>query len=149
MLGIVITGHGLFASGLLQAVVQIIGKQSSCIAIDFPDGMTTEQLSQELYTAREACDSGKGGIFLTDLLGGSPFRQAAQLALIHPQWQVITGTNMQLAVEMMMVRDEMNAVEFRDMALECGHRGLTSLWHQQQQQQQVKQQVLSDDTDGI
>ncbi|WP_340610357.1 PTS galactosamine/N-acetylgalactosamine transporter subunit IIA [Xenorhabdus bharatensis] len=148
MLGIVITGHGMFASGLLQAVEQIIGKQPLCVAIDFSDDMTTEQLYQKLYAAREACDLGKGGVFLTDLLGGSPFRQAAQLALIHPQWQVITGTNMQLAVEMMMIDDEMNAVEFRDMALECGHRGLTSLWHEQQQQQ-VKPQVLPDDTDGI
>ncbi|CDL79663.1 PTS galactosamine/N-acetylgalactosamine transporter subunit IIA [Xenorhabdus cabanillasii] len=149
MLGIVITGHGTFASGLLQAVEQIIGKQPGCIAVDFPDGMTTEQLYQALYIASKVCDLGKGGVFLTDLLGGSPFRQAAQLALTHPQlvyphWQVITGTNMQLAVEMMIMRDEMNTIEFRDKALECGRRGLTSLWHEQQQ----SKQVLTD-VDGI
>ncbi|MDR0217299.1 MAG: PTS sugar transporter subunit IIA [Enterobacteriaceae bacterium] len=143
MLGIIITGHGMFASGLLQAVVQVIGKHPGCLAIDFPDGMTTEQLQQALSIARTASDTGKGGVFLTDLLGGSPFRQAALLALAHPQWQVITGTNMQLVVEMMMARGDADAAEFRDRALECGHRGLTSLWHQQQ-----LQSVLPD-IDGI
>ncbi|MDE9459528.1 PTS galactosamine/N-acetylgalactosamine transporter subunit IIA [Xenorhabdus bovienii] len=134
MLGIVITGHGKFASGLLQAVEQIIGKQVQCMAVDFPEGMATEELHQMLEAASKGCDLGEGLVFLTDLLGGSPFRQAAQLTLTHPQWQVITGTNMQLVVEMMLDRDDINAVQFLDIALECGHRGLTSLWHEQQKQ---------------
>lgn len=37
MLGVVITGHGGFASGLLQAVQQVIGPQEQCVAIDFPE----------------------------------------------------------------------------------------------------------------
>lgn len=38
--------------------------------------------------------------------------------------------------------DGMSVTEFRDMALECGHRGLTSLWHEQQRE---KQSVAHDD----
>ncbi|MBC8948292.1 MULTISPECIES: PTS galactosamine/N-acetylgalactosamine transporter subunit IIA [Xenorhabdus] len=144
MLGVVITGHGGFASGLLQAVEQVIGPQEQCVAVDFPEGMCTEALKKALEAACYQCDQGEGLVFLTDLLGGSPFRQAAQMALNHPAYQVITGTNMQMAAEMMLERDGMTVTEFRDMALECGHRGLTSLWHEQQRERQASQGI-----DGI
>ncbi|MDR5612696.1 MAG: hypothetical protein RAM36_06805 [Arsenophonus sp.] len=63
--------------------------------------------------------------------------------MAHPQWQVLTGTNMQMAVEMMLERRAIDAEKFRDMALDCGHQGLTSLWHQQQQNKR------SHNNDGI
>lgn len=44
MPGIVITGHGGFASGLLQAVEQVVGPQPYCAAVDFPEQMSTAQL---------------------------------------------------------------------------------------------------------
>ncbi|MEQ4621856.1 PTS galactosamine/N-acetylgalactosamine transporter subunit IIA [Providencia vermicola] len=142
MLGVVITGHGGFASGLLQAVQQVIGPQEQCVAIDFPEGMCTDTLQQALKKASQQCDRGEGVVFLTDLLGGSPFRQASLMALENENYQVITGTNMQMAAEMMLERDGMSVSEFRDMALECGHRGLTSLWHEQQRE---KDAVVNDD----
>ncbi len=134
ILGIVIAGHGGFASGLLQAIEQVVGPQEQCRAVDFPEGMSTKQLNAALRRACDSCDAGRGVVILTDLLGGSPFRLAAQLAMERTDYEVITGTNMQLAAEMMLERDEKTAVEFRDMALVCGHRGLTSLWHEQQRQ---------------
>lgn len=73
MLGIVITGHGSFASGLMQAMEQIVGKQLQCTAIDFTEGMTTEDLYEALNQASKICDEGDGLVFLTDLLGGTPF----------------------------------------------------------------------------
>ena len=53
MLGVVITGHGGFASGLLQAVQQVIGPQEQCVAIDFPEGMCTDSLQQALRKASQ------------------------------------------------------------------------------------------------
>jgi len=41
--------------------------------------------------------------------------------------EVITGTNLQLLLEMVLDRDELSGEAFRRQALECGHRGLTSL----------------------
>jgi PTS system N-acetylgalactosamine-specific IIA component len=40
---------------------------------------------------------------------------------------VITGTNLQLLLEMVLERDGLSSEAFRLQALECGHRGLTSL----------------------
>lgn len=100
-----------------------------------------------LEQACAACDSGEGVVILSDLLGGSPFRQAAVIAKQHPDYQVITGTNMQLAAKMMLEREGMNSQDFRDMALECGRRGVTSLWHEEQKCNQQQNNSVS--LDGI
>ena len=97
MLGIILCGHGGFATGLEQAMKQILGEQPQFI------------------------------VFLTDLLGGTPFRVASTLAMQKPGSEVITGTNLQLLLEMVLEREGLSSTAFRLQALECGHRGLTSL----------------------
>ncbi|MEZ2634095.1 PTS galactosamine/N-acetylgalactosamine transporter subunit IIA [Morganella morganii] len=127
MPGIILCGHGGFASGLEKAMLQIIGEQDDFAAIDFPAESTTARLTQELEAAlvlMSHCDS---VIFLTDILGGTPFRVAATLSQGREDREVITGTNLQLLLEMALERDSLSPADFRREALACGHRGLTSL----------------------
>lgn len=126
MLGIILTGHGGFASGMEQAMKQILGEQSQFIAIDFPESSTTARLTAQLEQAVAELDEAEGLVFLTDLLGGTPFRVASTLAMQKSGREVITGTNLQLLLEMVLERDELSSEAFRLQALECGHRGLTS-----------------------
>ena len=127
MLGIILTGHGGFASGMAQAMKQILGEQPHFIAIDFPESSTTALLTTQLEQAVAELDNADGLVFLTDLLGGTPFRVASTLAMQKPGREVITGTNLQLLLEMALDRDGLDGEAFRLQALECGHRGLTSL----------------------
>ncbi|EPF20507.1 EIIAB-Man [Cedecea davisae] len=127
MLSIIVSGHGGFASGLEQAMKQILGEQPQIIAIDFPETSSTARLTGQFEEAINRLDEREGLIFLTDLLGGTPFRVASTLALERPGREVITGINLQLLLEMVLEREGLNSSEFRQMALECGHRGLTSL----------------------
>ncbi|MCM7684642.1 PTS galactosamine/N-acetylgalactosamine transporter subunit IIA [Enterobacter bugandensis] len=127
MLGIILTAHGGFASGLEQAMRQILGEQPQFIAIDFPETSTTVRLTTQLEQAVSELDPEQDIIFLTDLLGGTPFRVASTLAMQRPGSEVITGTNLQLLLEMVLERDGLSSEAFRLQALECGHRGLTSL----------------------
>lgn len=127
MLGIILTGHGGFASGMEKAMKQILGEQSQFIAIDFPEASTTALLTSQLEQAVGELDDQEDIVFLTDLLGGTPFRVASTLALQKPGREVITGTNLQLLLEMVLEREGLTSEAFRQQALECGHRGLTSL----------------------
>lgn len=127
MLGIILTGHGGFASGMEKAMTQILGEQSQFVAIDFPETSSTARLTAQLEEAVAELDGTEGIIFLTDLLGGTPFRVASTLAMQQSGREVITGTNLQLLLEMVMERDGLSSEAFRLQALECGHRGLTSL----------------------
>ena len=117
MLSIILTGHGGFASGMEKAMKQILGEQSQFIAIDFPETSSTAQLTSQLEEA----------IAQLDCEGGTPFRVASTLAMQKPGCEVITGTNLQLLLEMVLEREGLSGEEFRVQALECGHRGLTSL----------------------
>ncbi|CAI0701582.1 MULTISPECIES: PTS galactosamine/N-acetylgalactosamine transporter subunit IIA [Serratia] len=144
MPGIVITGHGGFASGLLQAVEQVVGPQENCVAVNFPEQMNTTQLKAALSAALAEVTQPDGVVFLTDMLGGSPFRCASELADVHGDCEVLTGVNMQLAAEMMLEREGLSLDEFREVALACGKRGLTSLWHERRR---VKCEDVQ--TDGI
>lgn len=127
MLGIILTGHGGFASGMEKAMKQILGEQTQFIAIDFPETSSTALLTSQLEQAVNTLDSEDSLVFLTDLLGGTPFRVASTLAMQKPGREVITGTNLQLLLEMVLEREGLSSEDFRLQALECGHRGLTSL----------------------
>lgn len=130
MLGVILTGHGHFATGLYDAVIQIMGRQPQFMAIDFPDGESSDVLADQLKDAVLKCDQGDGIIFLTDILGGSPFRTSAQISFEHENIEVITGTNLQLIIEMLLEREGLDVVTFRDMAIERAKSGVTSLWHE-------------------
>ncbi|AHG20063.1 hypothetical protein Z042_10790 [Chania multitudinisentens RB-25] len=127
MLSIILSGHGGFASGLEQAMKQILGEQPQIVAIDFPESSTTALLQSQFEAALAQLDESEGLVFLTDLLGGTPFRVASTLAMQKPGREVLTGINLQLLLEMALERDGLSSKEFRLLALECGHRGLTSL----------------------
>lgn len=127
MIAVILSGHGGFASGLEKAIIQIVGEQDQFKAIDFPVDMTTPQLEVAMTEALTDIDSSDGVVFLTDLLGGTPFRTASLLSQGRKDIEVITGTNLQMVAEMLLERDGLTVTEFRDMALEAGHRGMTSL----------------------
>lgn len=144
MLGIIICGHGGFASGMEQAMLQILGEQEAVVAIDFPESSTTALLQDQCETALTQVERGDGVVFLTDLLGGTPFRVASTLALRQSGREVITGTNLQLLLEMVLERDELTAHEFRLQALACGHRGLTSLVDEMDKERQAEANMVEE-----
>lgn len=129
MIGIIVTGHGLFAHGIEKAVERIIGEQPQTAYVNFPIESTTEILQQQLSDAIKEVDQGDGIVFFTDLLGGTPFRTAALLSHDMDNCEVLAGINLQMTIESMLERDEkgMTVTKFRELALEFGQRGMTSL----------------------
>lgn len=127
MISVILAGHGGFASGITQAIHQVIGEQLQFKFIDFPEQSSTQLLETQMREAISEIDSGGGLIFLTDLLGGTPFRVASLLSQEHDDIQVVTGTNLQMALEVLLERDGLTLIELREQALKCGRRGITSL----------------------
>ncbi len=136
MIAVILVGHGHFGSGLGQAIDQIIGAQDNFSTIDFVEGISIPELETLMLNEIDKLAINNGIVFLTDLLGGSPFRVASQIALQRNNVEVISGTNLQLCVEMLLDRSEMTLTEFAETALESGHNGLTRLKDQFQQNQQ-------------
>lgn len=145
MINLIITGHGRFASGLFNAVEQVIGPQPQVVTVDFMPEMSTQQLDEQLKQALESLPAGCGTLFFTDLVGGSPFRSSVLLSQGLPASDVIAGTNLQMLAEMMMERDEIDDVEaFAAQALACGKQGILNFRSAEQGKPAVE-----DFSDGI
>ena len=103
LIGIIVTGHGNFASGLASSIEVIAGKQDKFEAIDFPIGSTNTELAKQLQEAVDRLNC-SDIIFCTDIAGGTPFNQSVILSTHLPNSKVISGTNVPVLLEALFSR---------------------------------------------
>ena len=124
MIGLIVTGHGHFATGLTSSIDLIAGPQDNYVAVDF-DGEGTEKLENDLKAAIEKLSGCEGIIVFSDLAGGSPFKTAAIVSAGNPKVKLISGTNLPMLCEIDMAR---TMIEDLDMlvssALNVGKEGV-------------------------
>ena len=99
MLGIIVTGHGNFASGILSAVELIAGKMENVIGIDFRPDDSGMDLENNLKEALDKLESYPSKVILTDLMGGTPFKTSVVLGMERENCTVIYGTNLPMVLE--------------------------------------------------
>lgn len=114
MIGIILTGHGSFASGLASSIEVIAGRQDYFKAIDFPMGSTNIELSEKLQQAVKELDC-SDIIFCTDIAGGTPFNQSVILSTRLPRSRVISGTNVPVLLEALFSRFNQDASSMADI----------------------------------
>lgn len=113
MVGVILTGHGRFASGLNSAVELIAGKQEAWHLVDFEEGQGLAELTANLTAAFEALKDQETIFVLSDLAGGSPFKTAVELGLGYDNVHVVAGTNLPMLAELALMRkfsDDNNAL---------------------------------------
>lgn len=110
MIGILVTGHGNFASGLTTALELLAGPQEAYQAVDFLPEHSADELKEKMQKAVAelgACDS---VLILADLTGGTPYNVASKLRLEQmeaskaPALEVIGGANLGGVMEACMTR---------------------------------------------
>lgn len=105
---------------------QILGEQSQFIAIDFRKPQAPRCLHRSLKRPSPNWIV-KTALFSDGFAGRHAVSRSFNAGDAKPGCEVITGTNLQLLLEMVLEREGLSGEEFRVQALECGHRGLTSL----------------------
>ncbi|MCW9716197.1 PTS galactosamine/N-acetylgalactosamine transporter subunit IIA [Avibacterium sp. 21-594] len=115
MLGIVVSGHINFASGMRSAVEAIVGKQPQLEFVDFVESMTTDELEAALLAAKDRVNTGDGVLFLVDLYGGSPCNRAINLLLKDENVEVVAGTNLSMIVNAALEREEFSLGELTEL----------------------------------
>ncbi len=104
MIGIILTGHGNFATGLLSSLKLIAGEPEKFSAIDFLENYSTEDLKRKYIEAIENFDC-EEILFFTDLVGGTPFKTAAEYKFeSDKKIEVISGTNLGMLIESSFAR---------------------------------------------
>ena len=120
MLGVIVTGHGNFATGILSSLKLIAGEAENLIGIDFTVEDNTETLEAKMIDALDKL--GDEIIVLSDLAGGSPFKVAAVLSqkLTNKKIGVISGTNLGMLLEVSLCREGMSVDELVEFATNSG-----------------------------
>ncbi len=106
MIGIVLTGHGSFATGLAETARLLAGDIDRFVAVEFPPGMSAEELEARIGKALDSLPDCEHIVILTDLPGGTPFRAAAALSLSDDRLRVLSGTNVPLLLQLALSRTE-------------------------------------------
>lgn len=105
MVGVIITGHNLFSSGLRSSLEMVGGKQDNLINVDFPDGQGETEIMENLQKAVADLDSCDYIVICCDLMGGTPFKMSATLAVSNPKVKVLFGVNLGMMLEFVLQRD--------------------------------------------
>ena len=142
MIGLLVTGHANFGTGITSSVNLIAGEQEAYKAVDFLPTYSTEDLTREITKALEDLKDCVGVIIFTDLMGGTPFNVSAQLGHGKENIRIVAGTNLPMLVEIVMSRKFMdNLDELVESVLETGKEQVTKY--------EFKQVVQEASDDGI
>ena len=82
MIGLIVTGHGHFATGLTTSLNLIAGDAKEYVAVDFEATDSTDDLAKKLTDAMDSLKDCEGIIVLSDLAGGSPFKTAVEIGFL-------------------------------------------------------------------
>lgn len=121
MVGIIITGHGHFASGIASSVELILQGLENIEVVDFPKEDTATELKSHIHTAIEKFKDMEEIVVFTDLLSGSPFNTCVMEALENKKIQIVYGTNLGMLIEcIMLLNMGGSASDIVDKAIEVG-----------------------------
>ncbi|GJM58352.1 PTS fructose transporter subunit IIA [uncultured Dubosiella sp.] len=100
MIGIIITGHGRFASGMKSALEVIAGECENVKTVDFEQGCSVQHFEEKMRETIERQHAVFGQVIIcADLVGGTPFKSSVLLTLKNSNVQVAGGTNLGLLLE--------------------------------------------------
>jgi len=124
MVSILIIGHGNFATGALSATRLVAGAPENVYALDFPEGMSPEELKEKMQALLAGLDT-REILVMADLAGGTPFRTAVELKLTLPEKQirVVAGANMPALMEAAFSSDSMDLAELTADVVQTGVEG--------------------------
>ncbi|GGG40642.1 PTS system, N-acetylgalactosamine-specific IIA component [Lactobacillus apis] len=92
---VIVVGHGKFASSLQNSLELFVGKQKEENFIDFTKEMSEADLYEKIS---KQINDGEVVIF-TDLVGGTPYKKAAEIAYKNKKVGVVSGCNLSSLLE--------------------------------------------------
>ena len=123
MIGIIVTGHGEYASGLTSGLKLLAGETEYYEAVDFKAEDSTEVLAEKLKSAIRRLKDCEAVAVLADLTGGSPFNVASRLKMsgVHVNMEVVGGISLPMVLHAYMSRAMITDIkELLDASLEMG-----------------------------
>ena len=110
MVGMIVTGHGSFATGITSGLKLLAGELTYYEAVDFLQEDSLDILTEKLTAAAGRLTQCTGIMIYTDLTGGSPFNVSVRMKMEQPdKISVIGGANLPSVLEGYMSRLSMDS----------------------------------------
>lgn len=128
MTGLVVTGHGQYAQGVMSAIELVAGVPEQVQVVDFFKGEGIEELKSRMVQAIQDLES-DDVLLMTDILGGSPFNVAVQLLAepVGKNLKVVAGANMASIVQAVFMRENVPFEQLPGEVVQAGKEGIVDV----------------------
>ncbi|URJ29948.1 PTS mannose transporter subunit IIAB [Blochmannia endosymbiont of Camponotus sp.] len=127
-IAIILGAHGSVSEQLLKTTEMIVGKQKNVAWIELLPEENTEILIKKYNTCLLNLNTNAGVLFLVDTWGGSPFNAAHSIILNKEKYDIITGINIPMLIEVFMARDDSHTFqELVQIVLKSGNESIKSV----------------------
>ena len=111
MVGMIVTGHGSFATGITSGLRLLAGEPEDYEAVDFLPEDSVDSLTEKLRAAAERLSGCSGILIFADLVGGSPFNVSIRMKMEgNSALEVGGGANLPAVLQGYMARMAENDV---------------------------------------
>lgn len=119
MIGIIVSGHGNFATGIGSALELVMGKQSNLELVDFLKTDSVDDLEVKIEDSMKKMNV-DGYLFLTDIAGGSPFKKCVEIGMRNNNCQTVAGTNVPMLFDIVLDREVKDVACLVEKAISAG-----------------------------
>ena len=124
MIGIIIVAHGGLSTAYIAAVEHVVGKQEGLVAISIEENHDRKKKEEEICSAANSVDRGRGVIIVTDMFGGSPSNLS--LSACKPKnRKILYGANLPMLVKLAKSR-HLELGQAVDIAMRAGKKYIAS-----------------------
>lgn len=114
---IIVSGHGQFSLGLVDAFSMIFGENEKVVAIPFLNGEGIPQLQEKFKEQMAQFSDDEQVLFLVDIFGGTPYNAATQLIYAMDNCDVVSGVNLPMLLEVASMKDVLDLNGLTELAL--------------------------------
>ena len=126
MIGVIITGHGMFAEGMYEAVRLLAGKPEAFLQVGYLQEDSADDYELKLKEAIQSQKDCSGTLILCDLMMAMPYKLAVRLKKkFDGQYpvEVVAGANLGMVTQVNLARGYMNNLQdLVELAVEEGRK---------------------------
>lgn len=123
MIGLILTGHGQYASGLKSGLSLVVGDLANVRAIDFEGDRIDAYKVKLKEIISEMLEKYDSLAIATDIAGGTPYNTAVTLTNEDQRVMVFSGLNFQLAYELSNLESDVKS--YADEAIKVAKDGVS------------------------
>ena len=126
MIGIVIATHASMASGIMDAIELITGKQENVEVLGLYYGDGAEEFQTKVQNALNKVNDGDGVIGFVDILGGTPSNTMLK-CMREQKFPCITGVNMPMVLTAVTSRSNYSSEDLGNYCIEMAKSSISAL----------------------